>query len=340
MLLSSKFRPAWWLRNAHAQTIWAARVMRHPLPATQRERLTTADGDFLDLDWSAGRDAPLVVIFHGLGGSLQSAYARASINAIARLGMQAVLMHFRGCSGEPNQLPGSYHSGHTTDIAFVIETLRRRFPQRPIGAIGYSLGGNALLKYLGANPDNPLTMAVSVSPPLVLAEGAKRLSQGVSKLYEKILIDELKRSIRNKLQRYPALRSAFPPDYEQIVGFRDFDNRITAPLHGFTDVDDYYRRAGSRQDLPRITTRTHILFARDDPFFTQACIPAADELAPQVTFELAEHGGHVGFVSSDGLFRTTDWLAPHTSQLLCHALSKGGVTADPQIDPAQPSASR
>ncbi len=261
-----------------------------------------------------------MVVFHGLGGSIHSRYASAVLKMLADAGMQGVLMHFRGCSGEPNLRPQTYHSGHTDDIAFVIRTLRARFPAQPLAAIGYSLGGNALLNYLAR--DNPLDFAISVSPPLVLAEGATRLEQGFSRVYQRTLLEELKRGIKRKLALRPELAPHYPEDLDALDTFRLFDDQITAPIHGFNGVDDYYARASARQYLNTIRTPTHILFARDDPFFTENCIPQPDELSDQVTFELSDHGGHVGFVSGNWPLIGRDWMTPHLQQLLSQAFGK------------------
>jgi predicted alpha/beta-fold hydrolase len=317
VLIRSKFRPAWWLRNPHAQTIWAAKISRRPSVETNRERLDTPDGDFLDLDWTRDCEGPLVAVFHGLGGSIHSRYASAVLKMLADNGMQGVLMHFRGCSEEPNRKVQTYHSGHTVDIDLVIRTLRERFATRPLAAIGYSLGGNALLNYLAR--DNPLDFAISVSPPLVLAEGATRLEKGFSRIYQRTLLEELKRGILRKLAMRPELSKHYPADLDTLNTFRLFDDKLTAPLHGFEGVDDYYARASARQYLKDIRTRTHVLFARDDPFFTENCIPQSSELSDQVTFELSERGGHVGFVSGHWPLLGQDWMTRHLHQLLANA---------------------
>ncbi len=300
MLFSSKFRPAWWLRNPHVQTLMAARMQRTPSPVTVKERIQTPDSDFLDLNWTPNHshqtDGPVVVIFHGLTGSIDSHYAKSLIHYLAENDVCTVLMHFRGCSGEPNNTPGSYHSGHTTDIEFIANTIRGRYPNAPMAAIGYSLGGNALLKYLATQPDNPFCFAASISPPLVLAEGAKRMNQGFSKVYQRMLIKQMKEAVRAKHHRYPEFKLN-ELNFEDTSTFIEFDHNVTAPLHGYKSGADYYRRASTLDDLINIKTPTHILWSRDDPFFTEACIPANEQLADCVDFELSLYGGHVGFVS-------------------------------------------
>ena len=239
---------------------------------------------------------------------------------LSQKSMHAVMMHFRGCSTEPNRTRGSYHSGHTQDIAFVIETLRNRYPHKLMAAAGFSLGGNALLKYLGTTPDNPLQFALSVSPPLVLSEGARRMSTGFSKIYQQTLITQLKDAVRAKHAAYPQLgMDEF--DLSSISSFYQFDHQITAPLHGFDSVTDYYNKASTLDDLVNIRTPTHILWSQDDPFFTSKCIPTNEQLSDSVDFELTTHGGHVAFISGNIPFVGNSWLCQRASELLQHHLS-------------------
>ena len=320
MLTKSKFRPAWWLRNPHAQTLWAAKVHPAPWPQTRIERITTADDDFLDLNHceseDAGHQGPIVVIFHGLTGSINSRYVRSLMAALQTLNIPSVLMHFRGCSGQPNLTAGSYHSGHTDDIELVIQTISDRHPGQAIIAAGYSLGANALLKYLAKRPDNPLRFAVAVCPPLVLAEGAKKLNRGFSKLYQWTLVRQMKKALRRKDNLYPHLKLA-ETRYEAVTNFFEFDHQITAPLHGFDSGADYYQRASTLPDLINIDTPTHIIFAHRDPFFTEHCIPRSDkELSSKVTFEVAEQGGHVAFISGRVPLMGHDWLRDRVASLI------------------------
>ena len=320
MLIQSKFRPAWWLPGGHAQTLWAAKVHRAPWPQTRRERIETPDGDFLDLDWSTGGDGSssnsLVVLFHGLTGSVKSPYIRSIMSSLDGAGIRSVVMHFRGCSGEPNRTAGSYHSGHITDIEFVINEVTNRHPNDAIMAAGYSLGGNALLKYLACRPDNPLKFAVAICPPLVLAEGARRLGSGFSKWYQRMLIKEMKAALRIKDQRYPELKLD-KLNYQNVKSFVEFDDQVTAPLHGYSSGMDYYDRASTLSDLRDIETPTHIIFARNDPFFSQQCVPVDDSsMAAQVTFELVQRAGHVAFISGNIPFVGRDWLRERVTQLI------------------------
>ncbi|SFD84733.1 hypothetical protein SAMN05660831_02426 [Thiohalospira halophila DSM 15071] len=292
-LETSPFRPAWWLPGPHAQTLWPHLCRPRPRVATRPERVELDDGDFIDLAHGDGpAAAPRVLLLHGLEGSLRSQYARGMMAALSRSGLRPVFMHWRGCSGEPNRLPRSYHSGATDDIARVVAHLRAREPETPLAAIGWSLGGNALLKWLGETGSaNPLAAAAAISVPFRLERAAARMDRGFSRLYQWRLVGELRRSLEAKRR----LRGLELPEPLR-GGFRAFDDAVTAPLHGYRDANDYYARASSRPWLGRITVPTRILHALDDPFMDPGAIPTARELPPAVTLELARRGGHVGFV--------------------------------------------
>ena len=307
---SSTFKPAWWLPGPHLQTLFPfiARRFGHR-PPLRRERLELADGDFIDLDWTVTpADGPIVLILHGLEGSSRSGYARGLLQAVSDRGWRGVVMHFRGCSGEPNRLPRSYCAGETDDIATVVGLLRRREPKVPIVAVGYSLGGNALLKWLGeSGADNPLTAAVAVSVPLLLARSAWRMNRGLSRLYQGYLLRSLKASYRRKMSMAGQLPVP-AAELDRLNSFYTFDDRITAPLHGYRDADDYYSRASARQYLIAIMTPTLVLHAADDPFMTKDVVPAPCELSPAVQFECSHRGGHVGFVTGALPWRPQYWL--------------------------------
>lgn len=302
------FRPAWWLPGPHAQTLWPVLFRRRPRLALRRERLELPDGDFLDLDWTGGDQGPIVLILHGLEGSSDSHYARGLLAAIVRHGWRGVVMHFRGCSGQPNRLAHRYCAADTADMAYVTDWLRRREPAAPLAAVGYSLGGNALLKWLGmADADLPLRAAVAVSIPFRLDDTAQRLQKGFSRLYQLHLLRALKHGYRNKFRH----RSDGPVTLAELATIRDFygfDDRITAPLHGYAGVDDYYARASCRPNLRQIRVPTLILHARDDPFMWPETAPEASELSPSVRLELSAGGGHVGFVGGPWPWRADYWL--------------------------------
>lgn len=305
MLKESDFRPLFWLKNSHLQTLWATLLRRPANSRSHTERLILPDGDFLDLEWTSNTGKAIVVILHGLEGSAKSNYVRGLFACCVDHQWQAVAMHFRGCSGEPNLASRAYHSGETTDLHFVLQTIRTRYPDLPIFIVGFSLGGNVLLKYLGQDDQHvPVTAAIAVSVPFKLNDVAIRLEYGFSRLYQWHLVRKLKRTIVQKANTVPL---QIDLKYAKAARtFREYDDRVTAPLHGFEDVDDYYTRSSSHQFLKNILTPTLILHARDDAFMTDAIIPAEEELSDSVTLEVSEHGGHVGFIS--GRWLPEYWL--------------------------------
>lgn len=271
-----------------------------------RERLWLQDGDFLDLDWHGPHqaDAPLVLVLHGLTGSSDSLYVLGLQQTLATQGWASVALNWRGCSGEPNLLPRGYHSGASEDLAETIRHLRAQRPMAPLYAVGYSLGGNVLLKYLGeTGADSQLQAAAAVSVPFRLDQCADRIGMGFSRVYQSHFMREMVAYVKDKQRlfahqgmadRLSILEKLGPLD--NMRTFWDFDGRITAPLHGYADAEDYYRRASSRYFLGQIATPTLIIQAADDPFVFPHSLPEADELSASTTFELHAHGGHVGFV--------------------------------------------
>jgi len=323
VIIKSKFRPSWWLRNPHLQTIYASKLSRRPPVHTIAERLELPDGDFLDINHSRQRHGPLVFLFHGLAGCIESAYIQGAFHALEARGMRPVLMHWRGCSGEPNRLARSYHSGASDDIAYLIELLGKRHPNEKLLAVGYSLGANALLKYLGEQgEDCPLGGAIAVCPPLVLQVGADKLNTGLTRGYQRYLLRLLRAQHERKRQRYPEL--ALPSATEALDDFWKFDDTITAPLHGFRDVHDYYTQCSSRQFLAHIRIPTHVLYALDDPFFTPAVLPQPSELGEHVTLETPQHGGHVGFIEGSLPGKPQYWLDDRVAALLQELTKKAG----------------
>lgn len=306
-----RFRPAWWLPGAHAQTLGARLLRRRGGVTLVRERLELPDGDFLDLDWTADREGagrptapdgrPLVVVLHGLEGCARSGYAVQTYRALEGRTLAAVGLNFRSCGGEPNRLPRLYHSGETGDLRFVLAYLRERFPRRPLGAIGFSLGGNVLLKYLGEEGQagraaSRIAAAAAISVPFDLAAGADWIERGFSRVYRRFLVRRLKRKVRAKAAILDG-----QVDLRQLLSartFRDFDNAGTAPLHGFADADDYYRRSSSARYLRHIRTPTLLVHAEDDPFLPADAVPRdAIRTNPSLETHIGATGGHVGFVT-------------------------------------------
>ncbi len=315
---SSPFKPAWWLSGAHQQTIWANKIRPRPRVRLIRERIELDDGDFIDLDWNDRQTGPLILVLHGLEGSSESNYAAGILRSFSQRGWTAVMMHFRGCSGEPNRLARRYHAGDTGDLATVLSLLVKRFPDKPVFAVGYSLGGNVLLKWLGETGDNnPLTSAVSISVPYKLADCAERLNMGFSRFYQKILLDRLLHVTRKK---YADRNEVDLEMINRIRTIRDFDDQVTAPLHGFRDVDHYYDSASCFPYLKKISTPTLILHARDDPFMWPSTLPLQTDLADAVTMDLSPDGGHVGFVSGSPL-RPVCWLEQRIPEFIDNFLN-------------------
>jgi predicted alpha/beta-fold hydrolase len=313
--VTSQFKPAWWLPGAHAQTIWSSLMRTSVEIETREERLTLADGDFIDLAWTEGNSDKIVIVLHGLEGSIDSSYARGMLAAINKKGWRGVFMHFRGCSGEHNLKDRSYHSGETGDLRFLVDTLRKRHPDATLSAVGYSLGGNALLKYLGEyKDDSQLKAAAAVSVPYTLSNSAAKLEKGFSRIYQRHLLNRLVNKTLSKFQDRQA-----PVDIANINKlntFKSFDHHITAPIHGFKSGDDYYEQSSSRQYLNGITTPTLLIHSRDDPFMSVDAIPDQDDLSDSVTLELSNHGGHVGFVSGDAPWHAKYWLEQRIPEFL------------------------
>lgn len=295
MPVESPFRPAWWLPGPHAQTLWASLGRRVPRLDLHWEELELPDGDFVELAHVGTHrpGVPTVMVVHGLAGSVESPHVAGLLAALHTRGWNATAFHFRGCGRRPNRTPVGYHSGKTDDPRYALSVLRERV-DGPLAAVGFSLGANVMLKLLGEDGENAVVDAAAVvSPPLVLDRCADRMERGFSRLYQHVLVRDLVEYVRAKAE------PDGPVDLRalgRVRTFRDFDELITAPLHGFDDSADYYARASSRPFLPRITVPTLVIHSSDDPFFTPDVVPEPHELPEVVRFELAPRGGHVGFV--------------------------------------------
>lgn len=293
------FRPAWWLPGGHLQTIVPNVLRRGRGPMLRRQQVTLPDGDFLSLDWGPDPGGPIVVLLHGLGGSSGSAYARTLMRALHARGFWACTMHFRGAAGEPNRKLRSYHMGEREDPIFVLSELRRKYSRRKLAAVGVSLGGSALLHCLaGAGETALVDSAIAVSVPFRLHRSEERLNRGVSRLYQHHLLRQLRRQWQHKCR--VLARPDLATDMQAIRSFRDFDDRITAPLHGYSDADDYYHRASSIHVLRDVRVPTLLIHSLNDPFMTPDSVPSPEDLAPSVTLEVHRKGGHVGFLESSG----------------------------------------
>jgi len=298
-----------WLRGGHAQTIYPV-LLTHPAVAYRRERVETPDGDFWDLDWvdpasvapAAAPAVPTVVLFHGLEGNSGSQYARALMARIGALGWRGVIPHFRGCGGEPNRRPRAYHSGDHEEIGAMLAAVRARVDDQrsgaPFYAVGVSLGGSALLNWIGrAGRDaaSVLTAAAAVSTPLDLTMAGIAIGQGFNRIYAWHFLWTLRPKSLAMAQRFPGLL-----DPERVRGVRsmhDFDEVVTAPLHGFDGTEDYWRRGSSKPWLRNVAVPTLVINARNDPFIPAASLPDAGEVSADVLLEQPPGGGHAGFVS-------------------------------------------
>lgn len=311
------YRAPSWLPGGHAQTIYPLLIKPEPLPY-RRERWETPDGDFIDLDWieaqagaSAVDEKPLVALFHGLEGSSNSHYAIALMRALSAIGWGGVVVHFRGCSGEINRLPRAYHSGDSEEIDWVLQRLQQRFPTRSRYAVGVSLGGNALLKWLGEREfraADSIRAAAAISAPLDLTACGHHLARGFNRVYTKHFLQTLKAGATAKLQHYPGIFDE--RRMRAAASLYEFDDAVTAPLHGFSSADDYWRRASSKPWLGAIRVPTLILNARNDPFLPVEALPTPEQTSAQVTLEFPRQGGHVGFVSGSTIDPTAGTCLP------------------------------
>jgi predicted alpha/beta-fold hydrolase len=305
----SPYRAPAWLPGGHLQTIYPYLFRRLPAPRLERERWDTPDGDFVDVDWLAGpADAPLVVLFHGLEGSAHSHYARAMFGMLRARNWRGVLPHFRGCGGSPNRTARAYHSGDFAEIDWMLRTVASRAPKTRRFAVGVSLGGNALLKWLawaGGDARDSIMAAAAVSAPMDLATAGHRLGRGINLLYGWNFLRTLKRKSLLKLERFPGLYDARA--VARARSLHAFDGLVTAPLHGFRDTEHYWTSASSKPDLKHIGLPTLVLHARNDPFLPGEYLPAPDEVSKWVSLDFSDTGGHVGFVT--GPFPgSLDWL--------------------------------
>ena len=289
-----------WLPGGNLQTIWPALYSRqHGSPpfTYQRERWTTPDGDFIDVDWRPGAtDAPLIVNFHGLEGSSNSHYAQAFAKFSSEQGYGFVVPHFRGCSGEANRGPRAYHSGDFEEVGWILNRMRERH-QGPIFAVGVSLGGNALLRWaeeMGHDARRVVSAVTAVSSPVDLYASGQAIGRGFNRLvYTRMFLNSMKPKAFDKLKQYPGLF-----DGASLARARDlyaFDNIFTAPLHGFKNTQDYWTRASAKPHLNQIRIPTLVVNARNDPFVPAWCLPQQSEIGAWVTLWQPEEGGHVGF---------------------------------------------
>jgi predicted alpha/beta-fold hydrolase len=317
MSVNGYYRAPRWLPGGHAQTIYPS-VVRRPRVRYRRQRIDTPDGDFVDFDWvdppQPARDAPLVVLFHGLEGGSGSHYALALMSHLAARGWRGVVPHFRGCSGEPNRLARAYHSGDYSEVGWMLRSIRMLEPRARIYAAGVSLGGSALLNWLGREEHRAkeiVEAAAAVSTPLDLTAAGISIGQGLNRIYARHFLSTLVPKALAMAKRFPDALDATAIALADTM--HRFDDVVTAPLHGFGGVNDYWERASSKPWLKAVAVRTLVLNARNDPFIPAESLPARKEASPAVTLEQPDGGGHGGFIDSRFPGRL-DWLPQHLVQ--------------------------
>ena len=305
-IIKSEFKPAPWLKNPHLQTIWAVYFKPRPQLSLHNQRLELSDGDFLDLLHTEIQDKPIVLILHGLEGCIESHYAKPLIKQLEDAGYAVYFMYFRGCSGELNRLPRSYHSGDTADLGFVVKSIKEQHGSNPFAVIGFSLGGNVLLKWLGEQgKDCPVKTAIAVSVPFKLSDAADRLAKSFSRVYQNYLVSRCQRKYKRKTT---VMNTGLDVNVDKQNTFYKFDDKITAPLHGFNDANDYYEKSSSLQFIKDIQKPTLIIHAKDDPFMWQDTAPTESDLSNTVELELTNKGGHVGFIGGKYPWKTSYWI--------------------------------
>lgn len=292
------YRPAPWLPGGHAQTIWP-RFIPLARPALSRERIDTPDGDFLDLDWLPLRvRQPLVVLFHGLEGSSGSHYAKALMHALAARGWNGVVVHARGCSGESNRLLRAYHSGDSAELEWLLPRLHARADDAPLYAVGVSLGGNVLCKWLGEQGQAAsrwLAAAASVCAPVDLGVSGRALDRGFNRVYAQYFLRTMKPRTLDKARRFPGQVDAAA--IAHCSSIRGFDDAFTSRVHGFRDADDYWTRCASKPLLKSVRTPLLLLQALNDPMVPAWSLATPDQLSSDVKPDYTAQGGHVGYVS-------------------------------------------
>jgi predicted alpha/beta-fold hydrolase len=320
------WQPPWWCRNRHLQTLWGPLFRRRRLPL-RRERVDTADGDFVDLDWLDGPSgAPLLLVLHGLEGSSGSHYAVGLVEHAERRGWRAVVLNFRSCSGEPNRHPRFYHAGDTADLDHVVSRLVTREPDVRIGAVGVSLGGNVLLKWLGERSfDTPkqFAAAVGISVPLALEPCARALDRGFAR---RVYTANFLGSFRAKLRAKARTHGTFVDVAAALRArtFAQYDRVVTAPLHGFADEVEYWRSSSSLPWLPHIRRPVLLVAALDDPFIPASSLPDSRTLPEAVRAEFLPRGGHAAFIEGPP-WRPRSWAERRAVEFIGGTLVECGA---------------
>jgi predicted alpha/beta-fold hydrolase len=315
-LIESQYKSPWWLPGGHAQTLFPRLVRRVPPVSYQRERISTPDNDFLDLDWARCGRTRLAILLHGLEGCSRSHYILGLVHALTAAGWDSLAMNFRSCGGEMNRQPRFYHSGETTDLHTVIQHATKQSGVEEIALVGISLGGNAAMKYLGEQGSllHPCVReAVAISIPCDLASSSRKLAAVSNRVYMKYFLSTLTKKARAKADRFPGLFET--AGLESMSTFGEFDDQVTAPLHGFSSAEDYWQKSSSRPFIPTITIPTLMLAARNDPFLTPSCFPEMEARESDLFhLEAPATGGHVGFAPHESTARY--WSEQRTVEFL------------------------
>ena len=300
ILNSNTYSPAPLLRFGHLSTILPNILRKVKTPPYERFRLETDDGDFLDLDFSKVGSDTLVILTHGLEGSSDREYMSAMVNEVNANGWDALAINLRGCGGTPNNLYSSYHSGKSDDLKRVVNYVVNNYSYHSIMLIGYSLGGNITLKYVGEEGVEihpTIKAAAAVSVPIMLHDSANELAKRANWIYMNRFVRKLSPKLKEKIKRFPQ-DDLSPKVIKKMKTFYDFDSLYTAPAHGFNSAEDYWERSSSRPFIKDIHIPTLLINAKDDPFLAANCYPYEEaESNPNFYLLAPEHGGHVGFMS-------------------------------------------
>ena len=280
------------------------------------------DGDFVNLDW-VGDDGPIVVVLPGLQGDLESSHVRGLLRECAGRGWRGVLLNYRG-RGEPNRLPHSYHCGMTCDLDYLVRLLHRREPNTPIGTVGYSVGANICLRWLGEcgqrGEELPIAAAVGVSVPFNLGDVAKKIGKGLSRIYQRHLLNSLRGDLRRKMKLVDVGLGLALNELSELNTFYKFDDRVSGPMNGFEGAEDYYAKTRSDTLLNHVSVPTLIINARNDPLVPAHLIPDKHDIPDQVTLEISDNGGHLGFVSGRWPWAPRFWLDTRVPEFLASFL--------------------
>ena len=320
------YRPAWWVPGPHAQTLWGKLFRRARHVETRADEWATPDGDTIEIRrlGSADLRAPRLLILHGLEGTIRSHYLAGMLAMARRRGWAADVLIFRGCNGKLNSAPRLYHSGETDDLDMVVRRLCAGSNPRPLCIVGFSLGGNVLLKWLGEGRELhslPLIACAAVSVPFDLERGSRHIERGFSRVYAAHFLRTLRIKARRKLVQYPALFD--PTRLDNARTLYDFDDAVTAPMHGFRNARDYYSRSSSLRFLPGIRVPTLLLSAEDDPFLPRSVIDDVANVSasnPFISLEVFDHGGHVGFVGGVSPLSPQYFAEERVGEFFSHAL--------------------